>query len=109
MTISMGQGKEEVSLEALAKAARDGTWVFLQNIHLMGNWLQRLERLIEDLGASSHEEFRCFLSAEPPPLPYMKTIPEGLLQKCVKVANEASADLKSNLQRAWASFDEDRI
>jgi len=75
----------------------------------MEGWLKRLERVLEDIGTSAHEDFRVFLSAEPPPLPYLKTIPEGLLQRCLKVANEAPADLRSNLQRAWASFDEERI
>ena len=53
--------------------------------------------------------FRCFLSAEPPPLPHLSNLPESLLQTCIKVANEAPADLKSNLQRAWACFSQDQL
>ena len=33
--ISMGQGQEMVAINAVNKAARDGHWVVLQNIHLM--------------------------------------------------------------------------
>ena len=52
---------------------------------------------------------RCFISAEPPPLPTMTAMPESLMRGCIKVANEAPADLQSNLARSWASFSQDRI
>ena len=32
-------------------------------------------------------------------------MPESLMQSCIKVANEAPTDLKSNLRRAWSQFD----
>jgi len=42
-------------------------------------------------------------------MPHWKTIPESLLQSCIKVSNEAPSDVKSNLRRAWAIFSQDRI
>merc|ERR1712072_134890 len=36
-------------------------------------------------------------------------MPESLLQACIKVANESPSDIKSNMRRAWASFDKDRL
>ena len=36
-------------------------------------------------------------------------MPESLMQSSVKVANEAPADIKSNLTRGWANFSHDRI
>lgn len=36
--ISMGQGQEQVALNELEKAARNGTWCFFQNVHLMQSW-----------------------------------------------------------------------
>ena len=57
----------------------------------------------------AHEMFRCFISAEPPGFDYMKNMPESLMQSCIKVANEAPADIKSNLLRAWDKFSQDRI
>ena len=68
-----------------------------------------LDRKLEVLSETAHADFRCFISAEPPPMPFMKILPESLLQSCVKVANEAPADLKSNLRRAWSNFSEERI
>ena len=109
LNISMGQGQEERAEKSVHEFSERGGWLFLQNIHLMQSWLPRLERTLEEAADGSHADFRCFLSAEPPPLPHYKTIPESLLQSCIKVMNEAPADLKSNLRRSWSLFDEDRI
>lgn len=56
-----------------------------------------------------HPDFRCFVSSEPPPLPYMEIIPESILQNSLKVSNQAPSDLKSNLRRAFSKFDEDHF
>jgi dynein heavy chain len=81
----------------------------LQNVHLMQSWLPKLERDLEMCADSAHEDFRCFISAEPPSLSYMKNMPESLMQSCIKVANEAPADLLSNLTRSWVNFSQERI
>jgi dynein heavy chain, axonemal len=36
----------------------------------------------------------------------METIPESILQNAIKVANESPQDLKANILRAFAQFDE---
>ena len=109
MNISMGQGQEERAELTLKTFSEQGGWVFLQNVHLMPGWLGRLERTLEVCSADAHKDFRCFISAEPPPMPHWKTIPESLLQSCIKVSNEAPADVKSNFRRAWANFSQERI
>jgi len=81
----------------------------LQNCHLMESWVSKLERLLEVVQEGAHEDFRCFISAEPPPMASMKNMPESLLQSCMKVANEAPADIKSNLVRAWANYNQEVI
>ena len=73
----------------MVSMAKIGGWIMLQNVHLMESWLKTLEGMLERTAAESHENFRCFISSEPPPLPHMKIIPESILQNCVKVANEA--------------------
>ena len=81
----------------------------LQNVHLMQNWLtglNGLEGLLEAAYAKPHPNFRVFISSEPPPLPDMNIIPESILQASIKVANEAPQDLKANLRRAYAHFDQ---
>ena len=107
--ISMGQGQEKPAEETIEKMARIGGWVMLQNVHLMQSWLPQLDRKLEVCSETADQSFRCFISAEAPPLPYMKNMPEALLQACIKIANEAPADLKSNLTRAWASFSQEQL
>jgi len=112
MNISMGQGQEKVALNALHKSAKEGGWIMLQNIHLMQAWLKDLERALEVIEEFSHEEFRCFLTSEPPGAMQGRLwdlIPEPILQRCIKVADEAPADLKSNLRRAYSKFSQESI
>jgi len=109
VNISMGQGQEKPAEATLEKMSDKGGWVMLQNLHLMQSWLPSLERKLEVCSMNAHQDFRCFISAEPPGFAYMKNIPESLLQSCIKVANEAPSDLKSNISRAWAAFDKDRL
>jgi len=107
--ISMGQGQEMPAEALVQRFAKDGGWCLLQNLHLMESWVPSLERLLEVVQEDAHEMFRCFISAEPPPVDYFKNMPESLMQSCIKVANEAPADVKSNLKRAWDKFSQDRI
>eukprot|EP01033_Poteriospumella_lacustris_P003465 gene3469-2562_t len=108
VNISMGQGQEERADKTLVRLSETGGWLFLQNVHLMQTWLPSLEEKMETL-VNPHPQFRVFISAEPPPLSYMKNVPEGLLQSCVTVSNEPPSDLKANMNRAWASFSQGRI
>jgi dynein heavy chain len=109
--ISMGQGQEEIAKNELNKCAKEGGWIFLQNVHLMQSWLKDLELKLEELCPIAHENFRVFISSEPPPadMPTMSIIPEAILQRCLKVANEAPADLKANMRRAFAHFSQEKI
>eukprot|EP00904_Undaria_pinnatifida_P003126 jgi/Undpi1/12814/HiC_scaffold_7.g02481.m1 len=109
INISMGQGQEKPAEGVVERFAKDGGWVLLQNCHLMQSWVPSLERLLEIVQQGAHDTFRCFISAEPPPMVSMKNMPESLMQSCIKVANEAPADIKSNLTRAWANFDQNKI
>jgi dynein heavy chain len=103
----MGQGQEARADATIERLSNEGGWVFLQNVHLMQTWLPKLDEKLETL--DPHPNFRVFISAEPPPLPYMKNIPEGLLRTCICVANEPPSDLKANMARAWHTFSQDRI
>jgi len=110
MNISMGQGQETVALNALNKLATAGGWIMLQNIHLMQEWLPQLERALEVIEEFAVPEFRCILTSEPPGLMQGKLwplIPEAILQRCIKVSDEAPTDLKSNLARAYSKFSQE--
>ncbi len=107
--ISMGQGQEKPAEALVTRFAKQGGWAMLQNLHLMQGWVPALERLLEVVQDGAHDMFRCFVSAEPPGFDYFKNMPESLMQACVKVANEAPADCKSNLKRAWSNFSQARV
>lgn len=78
--ISMGQGQEENANIVLAKAAKEGHWCMFQNVHLMITWMRKFERQFElAIEGGAHPEFRCFISAEPPPLPSMEIVPESIM------------------------------
>ena len=109
INISMGQGQEEVAQEAIERCIKQGGWVFLQNIHLMSLWVKQLERMLEASQEGAHPDFRCFLSSEPPPLPWQQTIPEAILQGSIKVSNQPAQSLRANLLRAYQSFDQNYI
>lgn len=96
-----------MAIKSLKEAGKSGNWVMFQNVHLMQTWMKSFERNFEIvLEDGAHDEFRCFVSSEPPSLPHMEIIPESILQNSLKVANEAPTDLKSNIRRAFSKFDE---
>jgi dynein heavy chain, axonemal len=104
----MGQGQEEKANKCLEDCAIKGNWIMLQNVHLMSSWLKIFENNLERVSFNAHEDFRCFISSEPPPIPTMQMIPEPILQTCIKVANESPQDLKANMRRAWSNFNDDK-
>jgi dynein heavy chain len=104
LSISMGQGQEKLAEALLARSAEEGKWIMLENVHLMQSWLHKLEHTLEVISCDAHESFRCFLTGEG-----SFAMPESLLQSCIKVANEAPSDLKSNLRHSWALFPDKRI
>lgn len=135
VTVSLGQGQEELAMAALKKAREYGGWVLLQNIHLTIDWTSTaLARFIDaldvgsDAGAAEgggggggsqtnttntntntpHPDFRLLLSAEPPPS-LEQPLPTSLLQACIKVTNEPPRGLKANLLRSLSLLDEDLI
>eukprot|EP00388_Colpodella_angusta_P034964 GDKK01034418.1.p1 GENE.GDKK01034418.1~~GDKK01034418.1.p1 ORF type:complete len:1450 (+),score=482.90 GDKK01034418.1:98-4351(+) len=105
VNISMGQGQEKIASNALQEAGKNGGWVMLQNVHLMETWLKReFEPELEIVAETAHPDFRCVITSEPPPMASTQIVPESILQKCVKVADEAPQDLKANFQRAFSKF-----
>ena len=103
--VSMGQGQDVVAMSWLETAHRNGHWVILNNVHLMPKWLIELEKKLDEYAAEgSHSKFRVFLTSDP-----SKTIPIGILSRCIKLTNEPPAGLKANLKRAWCFFSKEYI
>lgn len=103
--VSMGQGQDVIAMSCLETAHRNGHWVILNNVHLMPKWLVELEKKLDEYAAEgSHDKFRVFLTSDP-----SKTIPIGILNRCIKLTNEPPTGLKANLKRAWCFFPKEYI
>ncbi|XP_071376580.1 dynein axonemal heavy chain 11 [Centroberyx affinis] len=105
--VSLGQGQEAVAEVAMEKAAKEGHWVILQNIHLVGRWLGSLEKLLERCCEGSHPDYRVFMSAEPTLTPQEHIIPQGILENAIKITNEPPTGMHANLHAALDNFDQD--
>ncbi|KAK1879647.1 Dynein beta chain ciliary [Dissostichus eleginoides] len=105
--VSLGQGQEAVAEVAMEKAAKEGHWVILQNIHLVARWLGSLEKLLERCCEGSHPDYRVFMSAEPAPTPQEHIIPQGILENAIKITNEPPTGMHANLHAALDNFDQD--
>ena len=61
---------------------------------------QVVEKKLDEFAISgSHEKFRIFLSSDP-----SKSIPIGLIERCIKLTNDPPSGLKANLIGAISSF-----
>jgi len=49
------------------------------------------------------------ISSEPPAIPTQQIVPESILQKCVKISNESSSDIKANMRRAFSKFSQENV
>ena len=79
---SLGKGLEEVVEEKMAKAAQNGDWIILENLHLVENWLPAFEEKISKWkGAELNSRFRVWISCVP-----KSDFPANILERSIKVA-----------------------
>lgn len=107
--ISLGQGQEVVAEAALEKAVREGSWLILQNVHLVAKWLPTLEKKIEAHQDSAHESYRLFISAEPAPSAEYHCIPQGIIESAIKITNEPPAGMKASLHQSLDNFSQETL
>eukprot|EP00759_Apiculatamorpha_spiralis_P055872 PhF_6_TR7914/c0_g1_i1/m.11798/K10408/DNAH; dynein heavy chain, axonemal len=90
--IAMGQGQEKAA-EALFDNVREkGGWLMIANIHLVPDWLHKLEQKVSNLTESVHANFRLILTSEP-----CHYVPVPLLQVSVKVSTAPPRGVKQNI------------
>ncbi|CAF4291334.1 unnamed protein product, partial [Adineta steineri] len=97
-TLAMGQGQEKLALQVLHTAQHQGTWLLLQNCHLLLPFLNELEKELE-MSTKPHPDFRLWMTTEP-----IEKFTIGLLQKSYKVVIEPPSTLKLNLRSIFVNL-----
>ncbi|KAH8120470.1 dynein heavy chain protein 1 [Phellopilus nigrolimitatus] len=102
-SVAMGS-QEGFSLadQAIALAARQGTWVLLKNVHLAPSWLGQLEKKLQTL--NPNRNFRLFLTMEANPV-----IPVNILRQSRIVMNEPPPGIKANLLDSLRGIPQGRL
>ena len=93
--LCLGSGKEGQAAELLRDGIQAGTWVILENCHLVPAWLPTLESICESFDEeTASPDFRLFMTS-------VTTIkfPVPVLQNCIKVVLEEPLNVKENLYR----------
>ncbi|KAF5378702.1 hypothetical protein D9757_010783 [Collybiopsis confluens] len=102
---SVAMGLQEgfsVADQAIAAAARQGTWVLLKNVHLAPEWLGQLEKKLQTL--NPHRNFCLFLTMEANP-----SIPVNILRQSRLLMNEPLPGIKANLLDSLRSITPSRL
>lgn len=102
---SVAMGSQEgfaLADQAIAAAARQGTWVLLKNVHLAPSWLGQLEKKLQTL--NPNRSFRLFLTMEA-----NLSIPVNLLRQSRLVMNEPPPGIKANLLDSLRSIPSSRL
>ncbi len=102
---SVAMGSQEgftLADQAIAAAARQGTWVLLKNVHLAPSWLGQLEKKMQTL--NPHRNFRLFLTMEANP-----SIPVNILRQSRLLMNEPPPGIKANLLDSLKSITPQRL
>jgi len=100
--VAMGGGVQDEALRALRKAAGEGDWVCLKNLHLVTAWLPTLEKELNML--KPHSRFRLWVTTECHP-----AFPTVLLQASLKVTFEAPPGVRKNLERTYEAWGPDTV
>lgn len=101
--VAMGELMERVAVQKIEECKASGSWVMLENIHLMVDWLPDLTKILEDISSSSgfiNNKFRLFLTTDPTLI-----MPIGIMERSVLIIMEAPAGIKPNMQKAWKNFE----
>ncbi|KAG5886035.1 hypothetical protein JTB14_000014 [Gonioctena quinquepunctata] len=92
-TLSFGEDEAAEANTLINDAQVKGSWVLLQNCHLLPDWFEILERRLTEMDFdNTHENFRLWLTSEA-----TEDIPIELLQSSIKVVVDSPAGFKQNL------------
>ena len=102
-TLSLGQGMGDIAQNMIEGSVFKGSWVLLQNCHLLTSWLKKLEVIIEGI-KNPDKNFRLWLTTEP-----TEKMPLGILQKSLKVTTEPPDGLRLNMKSSFSKINEEEL
>lgn len=102
LELSMGQGEEDAAIDLVRKAAKAGSWLCLQNVHLMIGWLPRLVKELMDV--EKNVKFRLWITTE-----VHQKFPSTLLLMSMKIAVEAPPGIQKNLKSIYDDWTEEFV
>ncbi|KAJ2638163.1 dynein heavy chain [Coemansia sp. RSA 1286] len=98
MSVAMGSVEGfTLADQAIAQAAKTGTWVLLKNVHLAPSWLGQLEKRLQSMRA--HDQFRLFLTMEINP-----AVPVSLLRRARTLVFEPAPGIRANMLESLAAI-----
>lgn len=93
--IAMSDTERQTALQALPKAASEGQWLCLKNLHLVTEWLPLLCQKLKEI-VTPNEKFRLWLTTEP-----HNQFSPVLSQSSLHVTYEAPQGIKQSLLRIY--------
>ena len=105
-TLALGSSLVNTSVDlALKRCARSGSWLLLQNLHVLPDLMNVLEKRLHVLMRSARPGFKVFATAS---LDSSTPIPSRLAHSALVVMLERPTGLKASLGRSWSSISESR-
>mmetsp|Transcript_42571 Transcript_42571/g.65291 ORF Transcript_42571/g.65291 Transcript_42571/m.65291 type:complete len:142 (-) Transcript_42571:1643-2068(-) len=78
----------------MAKAAQNGDWIILENLHLVEDWLPTFEeRYSKWRGPELNSRFRMFITCVP-----VDTFPASILERSIKVALQPPRTIQQKME-----------
>lgn len=107
--IAMGENMERIANNKIEEGKTNGSWIMLENLHLMVEWMKELSKMLEDLssGASGgfiNNKFRLFLTTDA-----TDTIPIAIMERSVLIIVEPPSGIKPNMKKSWAQFNTEKF
>eukprot|EP01013_Petalomonas_cantuscygni_P031314 TRINITY_DN574_c0_g2_i1.p1 TRINITY_DN574_c0_g2~~TRINITY_DN574_c0_g2_i1.p1 ORF type:complete len:4319 (+),score=1484.83 TRINITY_DN574_c0_g2_i1:236-13192(+) len=92
--VGMGGGMTDLALTSMRSASSSGAWCILKNLHLVVDWVIKLEKELNML--EPDDNFRLWLSTEE-----HTSFPAVLLRQSMKMTFESPPGMKKNLTRTY--------